>query len=121
MNKSAQDLLVKLAIYAGVGVALYYVIKNIPAAISAGATAGLKALENVGSALGTGLYERIHPGAVGETVFHIVTFPNGSRHSIPSGSVNDKGQFRYALIPEVEKTWQLLKDVQTGKWVAARV
>lgn len=111
----------KLAIYAGVGFALYYVIKNLPAIVAQGATAGLKALNDVGSALGTGLYERINPGAVGETTFHLVTFPNGSRHAIASGNVNDKGQFRYALIPEVTKTWQLLKDVKTGQWVAARV
>lgn len=118
MDAGTKNLLTKIAIYAGIGFALYYFL---PKLIAQGAQQGLKALNSVGSALGTGLYDLIHPNELGETTFYMVNFPNGSRHSIPSSQVNAKGQFRYALVPEVEKTWQLMKDVKTGMRVAARV
>lgn len=51
-------------------------------------------LGNAGSAIGTGLYDFFHRDPLGESVYYTVTFPDGSRHSIPSRSVDNGGLFR---------------------------
>lgn len=53
------------------------------------------ALTSVGEAIGSGLYEFIHPNAVGETRFLLVTFPDGQRHSVPSSTVGSNARFKF--------------------------
>lgn len=52
--------------------------------------------QKLGEALGSGLYEAFHDDDAGDDVYHIVTFPDGEKHAISSGAVNDKGRFTYA-------------------------
>jgi hypothetical protein len=70
-----------------------------------------KALNSLGSALGTGLYEIFHPNAVGEMLFYTVEFPDGQRHAVGSRDVDRSGRFtregrRYQLVVE--------KGIKTG-------
>lgn len=101
------------AIVAGVVAGIYFLSKigNI------GQTS-IEALNDVGSAIGSGLFDLFHPDQVGEMLFHIVTFPNGARHSIPSRSVDKNGQFSYIQPPLAATRWQLLTG-KDGKRYAA--
>lgn len=52
-----------------------------------------EALTSAGEAIGSGLYDFFHPNQVGETTFYVVTFPDGSRHSVPASAVDSSGVF----------------------------
>lgn len=58
------------------------------------AGAAKEALASAGSAIGTGLYDVLHPNEIGETFFYTVTFPDATRRSIPSKVVSAQGIFR---------------------------
>ena len=51
------------------------------------------ALTSVGSAIGTGLYDYLHPNELGETVFAILIFPDGQKHSVPASKISASGTF----------------------------
>lgn len=77
-------------------------------------------LADVGSAIGSGLFDFFHPDQVGETIFYSVTFPklpigDGQRHAVPSRSVSSQGQF---TLPAFfgSKRWQLLVDKNGMKY-----
>jgi hypothetical protein len=79
-------------------------------------------LADVGSAIGSGLFDFFHPDQVGETIFYSVTFPkspiaDGQRHAVPSRSVNAQGQF---TLPQFfgSTRWQLLKGKDGMKYAA---
>ena len=61
-------------------------------ALSVGA-AVKNALTNVGSAIGTGLYDYLHPNELGDTVFAILIFPDGLKHSVPASRISSSGTF----------------------------
>lgn len=54
------------------------------------ASAAKQALTEVGSKIGTGLYDWIHGenAGVGEMTFYAVRFPDGNFHAVPAGKVN---------------------------------
>jgi len=89
----------------GIAGALVYAIAKVTGA--AGATG--RALSSVGSAIGSGLYEFFHPNAAGESLYYTATFPDGSRHAIPSSAVNSSGIFTRESV-----RYQLLTDKATG-------
>jgi hypothetical protein len=81
------NLLLVLAIG---GVALYAV--NQLTGIGKNIAGGFR---NAGEALGSKLFDLFHPNPVGETLYYTVEFPDGRRHSIPSGTVNADGVFTW--------------------------
>lgn len=83
---------------------------------------GAQALNDAGTAIGSGLYDFFHRDPLGETLYYTVTFPDGSRHSVPSRSVDNAGLFRnsgngvnYAGDGE---TYRLVIEKSTGKYFA---
>lgn len=52
------------------------------------------ALNSVGSAIGSGLYEFFNGDTAGEALFYSVYFPDGSRHAVPSKAVSKNGTFK---------------------------
>ena len=79
-------------------------------------------LADVGSAIGSGLFDFFHPDQVGETIFYSVTFPkspvgDGQRHAVPSRSVNAQGQFVLSQFFG-QTRWQLLKGKDGMKYAA---
>jgi hypothetical protein len=84
------------------------------------------ALANVGSAIGTGLYDYLHPGEFGDSTFHIVLFPDGQKHAVPASKVASDGTFmNFALSTLYRgdgKRYQLLvKKSDRAQWVAVPV
>jgi len=77
-------------------------------------------LADVGSAVGSGLFDFFHPDQVGETIFYIPTFPDGTKHAVPSRSVNGNGQFVLTQFYGSQR-WQLLTNKKNGKRYAAKV
>lgn len=74
--------------------AIWYLRKQA----SAAADAVISLPGNVGSAIGSTLYDWIHPGdglGINDT-YYTVTFPNGQRHAIPANTVGASGTFDYA-------------------------
>ncbi len=74
-------------------------------------------LNNVGSAVGTGLYDYLHPGELGETIFITAYFPDGSRRAIPGSKVNSSGIFTntglwgtYSAYKDDGKKYRILAD-----------
>lgn len=109
----AKDFLV-LAV---VGVGLYALSRVLD--VSQKATA---ALADVGSALGSGLFDLFHPDQVGETIFYTVTFPappvsDGQRHAVPSRSVSAQGVF---TLPQFygSQRWQIVIGKDNLKYAA---
>jgi len=82
-----ERLLPWLAIGAG-AVVIYKAFQGIAAVGSV--------LTSTGSAIGSGLYDFLHPNEMGETTFFLVIFPDGVRHAVPSKSISPNGVFRNA-------------------------
>lgn len=95
------DKLVNLAIIAAGAYIVYKVSKTVP---KVGA-----ALNSVGSAIGSGLYDLFHKDQTGEMLYYTPVFPDGSRHAIASGDVSDDGKFFYML-----KSYQLVTPKDGG-------
>ena len=90
-REDVQTLLVLAAVAGAVALAwkLYTDLK-------AAGTKLLSAPGDFGASLGLSLYDWINPGAgVGENVYYTVTFRDGSRHAVPSGTVASDGSFVY--------------------------
>lgn len=107
-SEAAADELVKWTLIAVGG---YLALKLLQTTVAVGegvtaiASGTKKALNSLGSAIGSGLFDLFWPASdqVGEMLFYTVTFPDGARHAIASGSVNGGGQFTYNNI-----RWQML-------------
>lgn len=94
-SQRAIDEVLRIAIYAIGG---YLVVKAFQAVTFVGELPqkSLAALNSVGGALGSGLFNILHPDTTGEMLYYIITFPDGKRHAIGSLTVNADGQFSYA-------------------------
>lgn len=80
------------------------------------------ALESVGSAIGSGLFDLFHRNQVGETLFYTVQFPpaplaDGQKHAVPSSTVDKEGRFR---LPKFfgTKLFRIVLDKQGFKHAA---
>lgn len=100
----------------GVGAALLYAVVQVGRKIGGAAGAVGDALTKTGETIGEKIYTLFHPDVVGESLFYTVTFPDGKRHSVPSRSVSQTGQFWYPATNG--KKYQLLVDKATGYKVA---
>lgn len=68
-------------------------------------SAAKAALNSVGSAIGTGLYDYFHPNETGEMLYYTVEFPDGQRHAVGSKTVDTSGRFTWG-----GRRYQLLVD-----------
>lgn len=112
MDAGNRNLLIRFALYAGAAWGLYWLVSK--GFRELGGAAG-RAVTGAGQIIGGKVYDLFHPSPVGETLFYTVTFPNGTRHSVPSSSVNTQGQFTYSLPPLAPRRWQLLQDAKGFK------
>ena len=80
------------------------------------------ALKSAGEAVGSGLYYWFNPDTFGETTMHIVRFPDGQKHSVPSRAVDSTGTFtNRQLSPNYAgdgKRYTLVVEKSTGAYVA---
>lgn len=104
-----------LFIVGAIGIGAYFIYEAVQKAVAV-----REKLQNVGEAIGSGLFDFFHPDPVGETTFYIPTFPDGTRHSVPSRSVNSRGQFILTQFYG-SQVWQLLTSKSDGKRYAAKV
>ena len=70
------------------------------------------ALNSLGSALGSGLYDLFHPDQTGEMLYYTVQFPDGERHAVGSRTVDGSGRFTWG-----GRRYQLLVDKGVKKGV----
>jgi len=75
--------------WGAIGVGAYFIFKLV----SFGSAAA-KVLTTTGEAVGSGLYDFFHRDPLGETTYYLVRFPDGSRHSVASRSVDNSGLFK---------------------------
>jgi hypothetical protein len=81
-----------VVILAGLGgLVAWFVVSKIKGA----GAAVLNAPAALGSKIGLTLYDWIHPDTVGESLYYMVTFPDGARHSIASHTVDSSGRFSW--------------------------
>jgi hypothetical protein len=72
------------------GAAIYLLYKSFGIGKSA-----VNALNDTGSAIGSGLYDIFNPSQDINSTFWIVTFPNGANHAINAMNVRSDGTFTY--------------------------
>jgi hypothetical protein len=110
-----------------VGYVLYKVFGAVSAAAGA-ASAGAKAVgatvkggyTATVDALSSGLYSAFGPADVGTSVYYLVNFPDGTRHAVPSNTVDAQGNFTWTgFPPNSQDPLQLIlvKD-KSGAWFA---
>ncbi len=96
----------------GVGYLAYKATRLVGDAAAAAGTAAGAAYTGAVSWTSDLLSSWFGPDAVGTDVYHLVTFPDGSRHAIGANLVEPSGQFTYNGYP-----YQLGQDA-AGRWVA---
>jgi hypothetical protein len=108
--------LLKLALVLGSAYAVYWIITRALPQLGV-AVAGK--LSEVGESIGGGLYEWLHPNASGTMVYYTITFPNGSRHALPSDSIGSDGRFDYIAPPLAATHWRVVVDANGNKFAQA--
>lgn len=108
---------------AAVGVGAYLVYKLFNTAASAAGAVGAavqQGYQSTVSALGSGLYKLFGPADIGTNLYYTVTFPDNSRHAVPSNTVDSTGAFTWTGYPPgsvAPQALQLVKD-SNGQWYA---
>lgn len=87
----------KIAAYVGIAGGAYLLFKllNLGSAVGSAASAVGNALTSTGESIGGALFDWIHPKAAGESLYFTTQFLDGSKHAIPSLSVDIFGRFTY--------------------------
>lgn len=74
-----------LVVYGALAAAIFYAFSRFDKA--------KEVLKDLGSAIGSGLFDLFHPDQTGDMLFYTVKFPDRSQHSVPSKSVSSTGRF----------------------------
>lgn len=105
---------VLLAGLALVGYVLYKVfgaVSTVASGVGSAVSAVGGALTNTGEAIGSGLYDLVHPNELGSMDYLVVSFPDG-KHAVPADSVNANGLFTWTGYPAGSQSPQVLTLVK---------
>lgn len=102
-------------LFVALGLGAIYVLYRGTKVAGEAATALLNAPSAAGEAIGSALYDWVHPYNPATDTFYVTNFPDGSRHAVQASTVGQDGSFFY------QGTLYTMKNDAAGNHVALQV